>query len=91
MKAEHILDVIGRYEKEFVNLSIQAIQHADHHCMANPRRAVEHAHWMLGQMREFVAQGKLEKAQLWLGFVQGVLWTNALYSLEELKSHNRST
>jgi hypothetical protein len=31
----------------------------------------------------------MEKAFRWLGFVQGVLWTNRVYTLDNLKSHNR--
>lgn len=44
---------------------------------------------MLDKMAEFVNEGRTEKVFRWLGFVQGVLWTNRVYTLTELKDHNR--
>lgn len=49
-----------------------------------------HVHQMLDKINSFVVEGKMDKAFRWLGFVQGVLWTNGLYNLNELKDHNRS-
>jgi hypothetical protein len=30
-----------------------------------------------------------DKLMRWLGFLQGVLWCDGMYSLDELKAHNR--
>lgn len=29
------------------------------------------------------------KLNRWLGFMQGVLWANGIYSLDDLRTHNR--
>jgi hypothetical protein len=31
-----------------------------------------------------------QKVNRWLGFVQGVLWTNGIFTIEEMCDHNRS-
>lgn len=47
-----------------------------------------HAAGMIPRIREFVREGRREKAMRWLGFVQGVLWCVGRYTIDELKSHN---
>lgn len=44
---------------------------------------------MIPKMREFLKEERLEKIFRWLGFIQGVLWTEEMYTLDELKDHNR--
>lgn len=44
---------------------------------------------MLDDMDKFVDEGRMEKVFRWLGFMQGVLWVLGLYSLEDLKNHNK--
>lgn len=58
-----------------------------------PRERVllQHARWMIGQIRGFVAEEETEKAGRWLGFVQGVLWVSGLASIEEMREVNRGT
>lgn len=51
---------------------------------------LKHVYGMLDQMEIMVDEGKMEKVFRWLGFVQGVLWTEGAYTLNELKDHNRS-
>jgi hypothetical protein len=54
-----------------------------------PIRPLWHVYWMLGQMKGMVEDS--EKFARWLGFVQGVLWMEGLYSIDELREHNRPT
>jgi len=54
---------------------------------------LEHCHGMLDQMERMVAEntpGKMEKVFRWVGFIQGCLWSQGIYCLDELKQHNRS-
>lgn len=37
----------------------------------------------------FVQEGRTEKAFRWLGFIQGVLWKQGVFTLEGLKNHSR--
>jgi hypothetical protein len=38
---------------------------------------------------EFAQDGRTDKAFRWLGFMQGVLWAEGVYHIEELKKHNK--
>lgn len=50
-----------------------------------------HVHWMCQQAKGFVAEGRIDKAMRWLGFIQGYLATTHVFdfSLENLKQHSR--
>ncbi len=48
-----------------------------------------HAHWMVHQTREFLRQGRFAKAYRWIGMIQGILLMNGMFSIMELKNHNR--
>ena len=48
-----------------------------------------HCKNMLPKMSQFLEENRIEKFFRWLGFVQGVLWSERLYTIEELKDHNR--
>ncbi|MEK7608615.1 MAG: hypothetical protein AAB495_03470 [Patescibacteria group bacterium] len=90
MKPEQILNVIEKYRDYFFATGIKAIDYSHDRIVDNPTRALEHCYGMLDQMVEFVRQGKLEKVFRWLGFLQGVLWSNGIYTLAALKDHNQS-
>lgn len=47
----------------------------------------EHLHWMLDQINEGKVYG--EKAHHWIGYVQGVLVSRHVTTVEEMKDLNR--
>ncbi len=47
-----------------------------------------HALWMCGQA-QCLAEKDAERAQRWLGFVQGVMWREGLTTIDELWEMNR--
>lgn len=51
--------------------------------------ALCHAAWMCQETGKFIRQGRLDKAARWIGWIQGVLWTSGVFSLDELRGHNR--
>lgn len=53
--------------------------------------SLSHIHWMCTEAIGFVKEERIEKAMRWLGFIQGVLWMNGVYTIEQMKDHNRST
>jgi hypothetical protein len=91
---EKCKEVLALYRKKFGN-----IEPAKHDPNANPCGAgyivfrslavKKHLRAMLDEMDQFIAEGKREKFMRWLGFMQGVLWTQGVYTLDELKNHNR--
>lgn len=52
--------------------------------------SLQHITWMCDQAICFVQHGKREKAMRWLDFIQGVIWTHGLRSLNELRDDSRS-
>jgi len=52
--------------------------------------ALAHVLYMLGHIEDLLHHPeRREKLMRWLGFVQGILWSECLYTLDELKDHNR--
>lgn len=88
MKREQILEVCEEYDEMLKNEGF-IIEHRikfedDHHDM-------NHIRWMLNEIPKIIdIPCKIEKVNRWLGFIQGALWVNGFYTIEEMKGHNRS-
>ena len=57
--------------------------------LRNNNNKLNHILWMCDHAIDQVRKGKLEKANRWFGFIQGALFTNDIFTIEELKEHNR--
>ena len=55
-----------------------------------PAQMRSHLNSMIPKMKAFLDGGQMDKCFRWLGFMQGVLWALGIYSLNELREHNRS-
>jgi len=53
-----------------------------------PVEATAHALWMCERIKGMAHQD-IEKACRWLGFIQGILWTRGIYTIDEMRGHNR--
>ena len=53
-------------------------------------RALSHCMFMLEKMEKFVEDGDEGKFYRWLGFVQGILWSSCMYSINSMRDHNRN-
>jgi hypothetical protein len=51
---------------------------------------LSHAGWMCGKIVEFVDDKDYDKANRWLGFVQGILSTYEIFTIDQMREHNRS-
>ncbi len=89
MTGVKILEAVETYEQLFAERGMQRVKVSHDMVPQNAGEQLGHAYAMLPQLREFVAEGRLEKAFRWLGFIQGVLWANGVFVLEDLKNHNR--
>lgn len=78
MTYEKMIRVIHKYQKD-LSIHEEDLHSASYLC---------HVKWMLKEMLPFVP-GQWEKANRWLGFVQGVLWCEGVYTIEEMKNHNK--
>lgn len=50
--------------------------------------ALGHVRWMCQQIPAFLKEGRVEKANRWLGFVQGVLWAIGHKSIDSMRDDN---
>ncbi len=89
MDAEKITKVIEIYKRKFVDLNITQINFSHNDTPLRIPDVLGHTYGMLPQMEQFIVEKRIEKTFRWLGFVQGVLWCEGIYTLEELKEHNR--
>jgi hypothetical protein len=91
MTSDKVLEVIQVYRKKFESMRYQKIEcpHNKKVEQHEPWVALNHCYNMLETMEGFVREGRMDKVFRWLGFVQGVLWVNGVYSLEELKNHSK--
>jgi len=85
MDSEKVLEVIERYRKFFRGVNI----HPDEFPDVDELKVVLHCYAMLDKMEGFISEGRMEKTFRWLGFIQGCLWSLGIYSLEDLKNHNK--
>lgn len=91
MSPEKVREVIALYRRELRVAGVGQGQFP-HQKLVEPGcefGVLEHCAGMLDQMEEFVQQGRMEKAFRWLGFLQGCLWSVGVYTIEEMKNHNR--
>lgn len=66
-----------------------AYPHDDLIPLTDKRNVLPHCSWMIEAIPAILADGDTEKAGRWLCFIQGCLWTNGMYTITDLKNHNR--
>jgi len=89
MDEKKVLKVIGIYRRGFKKMGIPKKDFPHDQLINTKENMLAHCHGMLDEIEVFVAEGRIEKAFRWLGFIQGCLWSTGHYTLDELKNHNR--
>jgi hypothetical protein len=46
--------------------------------------------WMCQEVLSWDLEKDWEKANRWLGFIQGVLWEQHIFTIDDMRKHNRS-
>ena len=90
MTPEKILETIEIYRKFFEESGFKKVEHLHDELLTSNQAGFEHCYGMLDRMVRFVHEGRTEKAFRWLDFIQGFLWAHRIYTLAELKDHNRT-
>lgn len=80
MTKEKVLEVINLYKKELDDVLSKT---------ASIEEELEHCQTMLPQMEEFIKEDRMDKVFRWLGFIQGVLWCQGVFEIDEMKNHNK--
>lgn len=74
MTPEKILEVVNAYSDMLHEAGITPAM-ANLEDVCHPGEVAPHVLWMCEQVRCLVADGRIEKAFRWLGFMQGALWS----------------
>ena len=91
MTPEKVLQAIDTYRRFCIENGIGKIDYPHDNLLEHAEMGLDHCHGMLDKMVEFVHEGRMEKVFRWLGFIQGVLWSNRVYTITDLENHNRPT
>ena len=98
MDDHKIKEVLEIYRKSFEENNVKSVEWEENLTEKDAmylsedhkkQKRLAHLYWMLVEIEGFLKEGRREKAFKWLGFIQGVLWSSELCSLEDLKNHNR--
>lgn len=96
MSPEQMIDAARKYDAQLAGEGVEFDRFPDYAVMTNPSSpwpnddaSLRHVRWMCQQVPEFVTEGKLEKANRWIGFIQGVLWTRTTGTIASFKDDNR--
>jgi hypothetical protein len=75
MTKDKIMEVLNRYKTFLKNIG----------------PPIEHCYWMILQIEDWMLYDDtdMEKLMRWLGFIQGVLWAERIFTINELREHNR--
>jgi len=89
MTPNKIRNVIEIYRARLIDLDAKEINYSHEQIAHLSSNIFGHCLGMLDRMLEFIEEGRIEKTFRWLGFVQGCLWAEGIYTLEDLRGHNR--
>ena len=59
------------------------------HWAPKPLEVRLHIRWMLDEIEKFGPEDH-DKAQRWLGFIQGALWADGVFSIDQMREHNKA-
>lgn len=82
MTGEQVSGVVSTYAHNLGLAGVQPVENG---------QPLEHIHWMCLRIIDFVRAKDFAKADRWLGFVQGALWSQGVYSIPTMRTHNRSS
>jgi hypothetical protein len=89
MTDQHLTEVALLYLTKLRDMGVQPVKHdlITPHSTATVK--LEHTAWMCQKIVDYVGGDFREKASRWLGFVQCMLWDQGIYSVDELRQHNK--
>ncbi len=79
--------VLAKYEECLSTYGVP-LRHTANGIVPDETQAARHVLWMCAEVRTFLADGRREKADRWLGFIQGVLWKLGHYTIDAMRGHN---
>ncbi len=94
MERDQILSLLNTYEGGLKVLGATPIRFDKEAKMNTNKKGrrkdvLNHICYMVGEIRIFIENNKMEKANRWLGFVQACIWNLGYATLGELRTDNR--
>ena len=84
MTPEKLIELFKFYDQDLIKRGISI---ANQSKLAISRYSnLEHLRYMCDRAQDFVEEGRIEKA---MRFIQGVLFTESIFTLKELKNQSR--
>jgi hypothetical protein len=80
---------MATYESRLKQLELQAVEADQGASPVTTSEIGNHCLSMIPKMRKFIVEGRMDKFYLWLGFLQGLLWSQGFYTIEQLLAHNK--
>jgi hypothetical protein len=81
MTVEHLRQVALLYAEHLCRLGVM--------CRENGL-PLQHVRWMCSRIADLAVAPDLDKTNRWLGFVQGVLFSEKVFTIKEMRDHNRT-
>ncbi len=89
MTPEKVREVIAAYRAAFEERGIDPFDYPHDEVLYATSCGLRHCRGMLDKMEVFITENRMDKVYRWLGFIQGVLWSQGFYTLKDLMNHNR--
>ncbi len=86
MTKEQVLQVVSEY-RTYLGQAGDGPQQIDHNLAPTRGEALRHLLFMCDHVEKMVEED-IEKAMRWLGFMQGVFWSQGIFTLNDLREHN---
>lgn len=100
MNIEKYRQVIKKYKDMYDNAGLKPVKHYDITLAIDYKQEIQHCRWMLDEMEKMLedaenpyvydTDAKIAKINRWLGFIQGVMWAQSMFTIDQLKEDNRS-
>ncbi len=100
MNVKQAREIVKKYRQELEELKAHPCE-GPFDCQPDGDEVLDHAASMLDRMDDMLNvvimddercvdfTDTLEKFQRWLGFMQGVFWVEGVFTLDEMRDHNR--
>lgn len=89
MKSQQIIDLMDSYELKLGMPAVELIGQNQKYYELSSLDVLKNAQYMAGRIKQLTGSGDLEKANRWLGFLQGIMWTQNIYTINEMRNQNR--
>lgn len=90
MRKEKIFEVVEKYRKLLQSNGITSADRCANENFSNfDSITLSHCYWMIERIKYFLSKDNLEKANRWLGFVQGCLWCTKIRTIQDMRDDNR--